>query len=101
VGEEARRRDVVRVIGGFEVLVSPGWHHAERYPIEADHAWLRDRLRPVRGPRTGEKAEVSSSGRSSSRKFAAGMTISGSTHRRVAIAGTAELIVHHARTVGV
>jgi transposase-like protein len=37
------------------------WHHVERYankPIEADHARLKQRLKPMRGLRTDKTVQV-------------------------------------------
>lgn len=45
----------------LEELVPAAWHHVERHannPIEADHSQLKHRLRPMRGLRTDQTAQV-------------------------------------------
>jgi transposase-like protein len=45
----------------FEELIPSAWHHGEQYannPIEADHGQLKHRLRPMRGLRTDNTAQV-------------------------------------------
>ena len=45
----------------LEELVPAAWHHVERHannPIEADHSHLKHRLRPMRGLRTDQTAQV-------------------------------------------
>jgi transposase-like protein len=45
----------------LEELLPAAWHHVERHannPIEADHSQLKHRLRPMRGLRTDETAQV-------------------------------------------
>ena len=45
----------------LEELVPAAWHHVERHannPIEADHSQLKHRLRPTRGLRTNQTAQV-------------------------------------------
>ena len=45
----------------LEELLPAAWHHVERYannPIEADHSQLKHRLRPMRGLRTDQTAQV-------------------------------------------
>ena len=45
----------------LDELVPGAWHHVEQYannPIEADHAQLKRRLRPMRGLQTGRTAQV-------------------------------------------
>jgi transposase-like protein len=45
----------------LDELVPSAWHHVERYannPIEADHGRLKQRLRPMRGLRTDNTAQV-------------------------------------------
>ena len=47
--------------GVLEELVPAAWHHVERHannPIEADHSQLKHRLRPMRGLRTEQTAQV-------------------------------------------
>jgi transposase-like protein len=47
--------------GVLEELIPQAWHHVEQYannPIEADHSRLKHRLRPMRGLRTHETAQV-------------------------------------------
>ena len=42
-------------------LIPTAWHHVERYAnnsIEADHSQLKHRLRPMRGLRTDQTAQV-------------------------------------------
>jgi transposase-like protein len=42
-------------------LIPSAWHHVERHannPIEADHSQLKHRLRPMRGLRTDQTAQV-------------------------------------------
>ncbi|WP_446210404.1 DDE-type integrase/transposase/recombinase [Micromonospora sp. IBSANI012] len=42
-------------------LIPSAWHHLERHannPIEADHSQLKHRLRPMRGLRTDQTAQV-------------------------------------------
>jgi IS6 family transposase len=42
-------------------LVPAAWHHVEQYannPVEADHSWLKHRLRPMRGLRTDRSAQT-------------------------------------------
>jgi transposase-like protein len=62
-----RRRRQAR----FGVLDEPlpqAWHHVERYannPIEADHSRLKHRLRPMRGLRTRQAAQVIIAGHAS------------------------------------
>ena len=44
------------------------WHHVERHannPIEADHSQLKHRLRPMRGLRTDQTAQVIIAGHAS------------------------------------
>jgi transposase-like protein len=45
----------------LDELVPSAWHHVEQYannPIEADHGRLKHRLRPMRGLRTDNTAQV-------------------------------------------
>jgi transposase-like protein len=45
----------------LEELLPAAWHHVERHannPIEADHSQLKHRLRPMRGLRTDQTAQV-------------------------------------------
>jgi transposase-like protein len=45
----------------IEELMPAAWHHVERHannPIEADHSQLKHRLRPMRGLRTDQTAQV-------------------------------------------
>jgi transposase-like protein len=45
----------------LDELLAAAWHHVERYannPIEADHAQLKRRLRPMRGLQTDRTARV-------------------------------------------
>ena len=45
----------------LEELLAAAWHHVERYannPIEADHSQLKHGLRPMRGLRTDQTAQV-------------------------------------------
>jgi transposase-like protein len=45
----------------LDELVPSAWHHVEQYannPIEADHGRLKHRLRPMRGLRTNNTAQV-------------------------------------------
>ena len=45
----------------LDELVPAAWHHVEQYannPIEADHGRLKHRLRPMRGLRTDQTAQV-------------------------------------------
>ncbi|HEY9468443.1 MAG TPA: DDE-type integrase/transposase/recombinase [Propionibacteriaceae bacterium] len=45
----------------LEELVPAAWHHVEQYAnnrIEADHSRLKQRLRPMRGPRTDRTTQV-------------------------------------------
>ncbi|MET8354233.1 MULTISPECIES: IS6 family transposase [unclassified Micromonospora] len=45
----------------LDELIPSAWHHVEQYannPIEADHSQLKHRLRPMRGLRTDETAQV-------------------------------------------
>lgn len=45
----------------LEELLPASWHHVERHannPIEADHSQLKHRLRPMRGLRTDQTAQV-------------------------------------------
>jgi IS6 family transposase len=45
----------------LDELIPSAWHHVERYannPIEADHSRLKHRLRPMRGLRTDNAAQV-------------------------------------------
>src|SRR5215468_3472952 len=45
----------------LDELIPSAWHHVERYannPIEADHSRLKHRLRPMRGLRTDQTAQV-------------------------------------------
>jgi transposase-like protein len=45
----------------LEELLPATWHHVERHannPIEADHSQLKHRLRPMRGLRTDQTAQV-------------------------------------------
>ncbi|MFG2045008.1 IS6 family transposase [Dactylosporangium sp. NPDC048998] len=47
--------------GVLDELIPQAWHHVERYannPIEADHSRLKQRLRPMRGLRTDNTAQV-------------------------------------------
>jgi transposase-like protein len=47
--------------GVLDELIPSAWHHVEQYannPIEADHSQLKHRLRPMRGLRTDETAQV-------------------------------------------
>ena len=47
--------------GVLDELIPQAWHHVERYannPIEADHSRLQQRLRPMRGLRTDNTAQV-------------------------------------------
>jgi transposase-like protein len=47
--------------GVLDDLLSAAWHHVEQYannPIEADHAQLKRRLRPMRGLQTDRTAQV-------------------------------------------
>jgi transposase-like protein len=47
--------------GVLDELIPSAWHHVERYannPIEADHSRLKHRLRPMRGLRTEQTAQV-------------------------------------------
>ncbi len=42
-------------------LLPSAWHHVEQYannPVEADHAQLKRRLRPMRGLRTDRTAQI-------------------------------------------
>jgi transposase-like protein len=42
-------------------LIPSAWHHVKRHannPIEADHSQLKHRLRPMRGLRTDQTAQV-------------------------------------------
>ena len=46
-------------------LIPSAWHHVERYAnnrVEADHSQLKRRLRPMRGLRTDQTAQVMVSG---------------------------------------
>ncbi len=45
----------------LDELLPSAWHHVEQYansPIEADHAQLKRRLRPMRGLQTDRTAQV-------------------------------------------
>jgi transposase-like protein len=45
----------------LDELIPQAWHHVEQYannPIEADHGQLKHRLRPMRGLRTDQTAQV-------------------------------------------
>jgi transposase-like protein len=45
----------------LDELIRRAWHHVERYannPIEADYSQLKHRLRPMRGLRTDNAAQV-------------------------------------------
>src|SRR5262249_52039469 len=45
----------------LDELIPSAWHHVEQYannPIEADHGRLKHRLRPMRGLRTDQTAQV-------------------------------------------
>jgi transposase-like protein len=45
----------------LDELIPSAWHHVEQYannPIEADHGQLKHRLRPMRGLRTDQTAQV-------------------------------------------
>jgi transposase-like protein len=45
----------------LDELIPSAWHHVEQYannPIEADHGQLKRRLRPMRGLRTDQTAQV-------------------------------------------
>ena len=45
----------------LDELIPSAWHHVEQYannPIEADHSQLKHRLRPMRGLRTDQTAQV-------------------------------------------
>ena len=45
----------------LDELIPSAWHHVEQYannPIEADHSRLKHRLRPMRGLRTDNTAQV-------------------------------------------
>jgi transposase-like protein len=45
----------------LDELIPQAWHHVEQYannPIEADHSQLKHRLRPMRGLRTDQTAQV-------------------------------------------
>jgi transposase-like protein len=45
----------------LDQLIPGAWHHVEQYannPIEADHSRLKHRLRPMRGLRTDQTAQV-------------------------------------------
>jgi transposase-like protein len=45
----------------LDELVPQAWHHVEQYannPIEADHSQLKHGLRPMRGLRTDNTAQV-------------------------------------------
>jgi transposase-like protein len=47
--------------GVLDELVPSAWHHVEQYannPIEADYGQLKRRLRPMRGLRTDQTAQV-------------------------------------------
>jgi transposase-like protein len=47
--------------GVLDELIPSAWHHVEQYannPIEADHSQLKHRLRPMRGLRTDQTAQV-------------------------------------------
>jgi transposase-like protein len=47
--------------GVLDELIPQAWHHVEQYannPIEADHSRLKHRLRPMRGLRTDQTAQV-------------------------------------------
>ena len=47
--------------GVLEELIPSEWHHVEQYPnnpIEADHSQLKHRLKPMRGLRTDQTAQV-------------------------------------------
>src|SRR5258705_2958866 len=47
--------------GVLDELIPQAWHHVEQYannPIEADHSQLKHRLRPMRGLRTDQTAQV-------------------------------------------
>ena len=47
--------------GVLDELIPSAWHHVEQYannPIEADHSQLKHRLRPMRGLRTDNTAQV-------------------------------------------
>jgi transposase-like protein len=47
--------------GVLDELIPQAWHHVEQYannPIEADHSQLKHRLRPMRGLRTDNTAQV-------------------------------------------
>jgi transposase-like protein len=45
----------------LDELIPSAWHHVEQYdnnPIEADHSRLKHRLRPMRGLRSDQTAQV-------------------------------------------
>jgi transposase-like protein len=45
----------------LDELIPQAWHHVERYannPIEADHSRLKHRLKPMRGLRTDQTAQL-------------------------------------------
>jgi len=45
----------------LDELLRAAWHHVEQYannPVEADHGQLKHRLRPMRGLRTDQTAQV-------------------------------------------
>ncbi|GAA4562548.1 IS6 family transposase [Micromonospora coerulea] len=47
--------------GVLDELIPSAWHHVEQYannPIEADHSQLKHRLKPMRGLRTDQTAQV-------------------------------------------
>jgi transposase-like protein len=49
----------------LDELTTQAWHHLEQYannPIEADHGRLKHRLRPMRGLRTDQTAQVTIAG---------------------------------------
>jgi transposase-like protein len=51
--------------GVHDELLPQAWHHVEQYannPIEADHSQLKHRLRPMRGLRTDQTAQVTIAG---------------------------------------
>jgi transposase-like protein len=51
--------------GVLDELIPQAWHHVEQYannPIEADHSQLKHRLRPMRGLRTDQTAQVTIAG---------------------------------------
>jgi transposase-like protein len=75
-----------------EQLAPKAWHHVEQYAnnrIEADHAQLKHRLRPMRGLRTDRNAQVIIAGHAFTQNLRRGfyeIAVDMPTTRRIAAA---------------